>query len=391
VLQDDVSYRVRLEGRAELLEQTLSRYRALKSVLGAFSWRRKLMRSETLVREVARAQAGVDEALEHVEHKSRVERWRDSSATLACAREVRALEESLYRLMGRKLKDGKGLSFSERLLGLERLAVAGPRRVLPGRRWEAALEALPRRLPELMDLGRFGARLEALFQRPVGGVPGRLPFSDAELAELETLWAPGEAALASAWARLGAVDTTGGVLKALRRRARRAPLKTPGNGPELLLHAEFWRNVAWVRLRALSDEVLSPVKLSDAELLPVMRWLARRQAGLRSRLELPDARAGLIGLSAELWLAVHQRGGDDGFWERLAEQAERADHGLSQDPDFVRLRENVGMLLRVLTHENRRPLEVPRRGRVEPTTLAGMVAEMRALLPRRATGRSRPA
>jgi hypothetical protein len=383
LLVEDASYRVRLEGRAELLEQTLPRYRALRELLGSFGWRRKLMRSEELVREVTSAQARVDEALELVEHKAEVEGWLHGSATLACAREVRTLEESLYVLMGKKLKDGKGLSFSERLLGLERLAVAGPRRVLPHERWKTALEALPRRLPELSDLAAFGEQLEALFKRPFAGPAGRLPFSDGELAQLEALWAKGEAALASAWERATGVDTTGGVVRALRRRAKRAPLKEPANGPELLLRAEFWRNVALVRLHELAEEVLSPVKLSPAELLPVMRWLARRQAGGDSPLELPEARAGLIGLSAELWLARTRKGVDPQFWDRLVQQAEQADRALYADPEFVALRENVAMFLRVMAHDNRKPLEAPRQRRVEPHTLTGMVREMRTRLERK--------
>jgi hypothetical protein len=381
LLAEDASYRVRLEGRAELLEKTLLRYRALQKVLrGAFGWRRKLTRNEELVREVTAVQPRVEEALRLVEHKAQVEGWLAKSATLSCAREVRALEQSLYRLMGKKLKDGKGLSFAERLSGLEQLAVAGPRRVLPTERWKTALEALPARLSELQQVARFGSALEALFKRPFATAPGSLPFTVAELAELEALWAQGEAALEKAWARAAAVDTTGGVLKTLRRRARRAPLKEPHLGPELLLHAEFWKNVARVRLRELSQQMISPVTLLDPELLPVMRWLAQRQAGAEPLLELPPARAGLIGLSAELWLAVHRRGGDARFWERLQEQAGEADRALYADPDFVQLRENVAMFLRVLTHENRKPLEPSRGRRDAPKTLAGMVAELRQLL-----------
>jgi hypothetical protein len=380
LLQEDASYRVRLEGRAELLDQTLLRYRALKLLLGSFGWRRKLLRNEELVREVAQLQGRVDEALELVERRAQVEGWLPKSATLSCAREVRALSEALYRQMGKKLKDGAGLSFAERLMRLEQLAVAGPRRVLPGERWKTALEALPARLPELQHLQAFGERLEALFKRPFAGGPGRLPFLDGELAELQALWAQGDAALEKAWARAAAVDTTGGVAKSLRRRARRAPLKEPRSGPELLLHAEFWRNVALVRLREQSEEMLSPVKLTDAELLPVMRWLARRQAGGDARLELPEARAGLIALSAELWLVVHRRSSDPQLWDKLVEHAERADQALYADPDFVRLRENVAMFLRVLSHENRKPLEPARARREPPKTLAGMVGEIRRTL-----------
>ena len=252
--------------------------------------------------------------------------------------------------------------------------------MLPHERWKAALEALPRHLPEMDELAAFGEQLEALFKRPFAGPAGRLPFSDEELAQLEALWAKGEAALASAWERSTLVDTTGGVVRALRRRARRAPLKEPANGPEQVLRAEFWRNVALVRLRELAEEVLSPVKLSDAELLPVMRWLARRQAGGNSPLELPESRAGLIGLSAELWLVRTRTGVDPNFWERLLQKAEQADSALYADPEFVALRENVAMFLRVLTHENRKPLDPSRTRRDAPKTLQGMVAEMRTLL-----------
>ncbi len=388
---DDASYRVRLEGRAELLDKTLLRYRALKDMLGAFTWRRRLRRNGPLLREVIAMQPRVDEALGVVEKKARAEEWPPLSATLQTARAVDDLKNTVYRQMGKKLKATAGHTFSERLAQLERLAVAGPRRVYPGERWKVALEALPAWLPELTVLRDFGELLEALFKRPYLASQ-RLPYLPAELERLQALWADGDKALASAWERVSVVDTTQGVERSLRKRARRAPniaprggrgsTSSPRNGPELLLRAEFWRTLALSKMREVATDRVSPIQLSDAELLPVATWLAAREhTDLATLKGFEPARAAVIQLSAELWLTVHRSGKDPSFWERLYEQAEAADQSLSTDADFARLRDNVRLFLAVATgRPSRRPLERPKLARPVPTTLAGMVAEMRARL-----------
>lgn len=378
---DDASYRVRLEGRAELLDKTLLRYRALKDMLGALLWRRRLRRNGPLLREVIAVQPKVDEALGAVEKRARAEEWPKESTTLKTARAVDDLKNAVYRQMGTKLKANAGHTFSERLAQLERLAVAGPRRVYPGERWKVSLEALPAWLPELAPLREFGELLEALFKRPYRDAQ-RLPYRPDELLRLQALWADGEKALASAWERLSLVDTTQGVERSLRKRARRAPMKAPRNGPELLLRAEFWRTLALVKMRDIANDRVAPIQLTDAELLPVVTWLAGREQSEAVPLDGFEAsRAAVIQLSAELWFTVHRNGKDPSFWERLYEQAQAADQSLASDADFERLRDNVRMFLAVASgRPSRRPLERPKPARPMPTTLAGMVAEMRARL-----------
>ena len=381
MLAEDASYRVRLEGRAELLDKTRLRYRALKDMLGSLTWRRRLRRNGPLLREVSAVQPKVDEALAHVEKKAHAEGWPDSSQTLRCAREVDTLKHAVYRQMGKKLGTTAGDTFSLRLEQLERLAVAGPRRVYPGERWKAALEALPAWLPELAALNSFGELLESLFKRPF--VEGqRLPFLPAELERLHALWPEGEAALSSAWERVSLVDTTHGVERLLRKRARRAPMKTAASGPELLLRAEFWRTLALAKLRELAAGRVAPIQLTDDELLPVVRWLAAREHGVEAELEgFQPPRAAVIALSAELWLSVQRKGLDPTFWERLYAQAQAADQSLDGDADFGRLRDNVRLFLAVASgRAARRPLMRSRPARAVPGTLAGMVAELRARL-----------
>ncbi len=369
-----------MEGRAELLDTTLQRYRSLKLMLGSLTWRRKLIRNESMLIELANAQPQVDEALDHVAYKSMIERWRDSSATLRCAREVKTLQDTLYRQMGRKLKDGKGLTFAERLKTLARQIVA-PRRVLPGERWKAAHDALPPRLPELAELARFGDRLETLFKRPYVPSQKTLPFTDVELLELEAQWPQGEAARTSLWTRAAAIDTTRGVVEALTKRSRRAPMKAPKTGPEHLLRTEFWRTLALVRLREVTTAKLSPLQLSDAELLPVARWLAQREKNPYARLEvsgMPPARAGLLTLVAELEGATHENNRER--WAVFHDAAERVELALKGDPDLERLRDNLRLAWRVRSSRgNRRPLDPLPPRREEPTGLAELVAELRAM------------
>jgi hypothetical protein len=378
VLAEDASYRVRLEGRAELLEKTRLRYRALKDMLGSLTWRRRLRKNEVLLREVIASQPRVDEALSLVEKKAALEGWLDGSQVLALAREVDTLKNSVWRQMGKKLKASAGPTFSERLTQLERLAVAAPRRVYPGERWKAALEALPAWLPELKALEEFGELLEALFKRPYLASQ-RLPYTPGELERLAGLWAAGDAALTSCWARISTVDTTDGVARLLRKRSRRAPMKPPRSGPELMLRAEFWRTLALSKLKEIASSFVTPVQLSDAEVLSVVRWLADRERGITAPLlGLEPARAGIIELSAELALAGRRPGKDPTFWERLYEQAQRADRSFEGSDDFRRLKDNVRLALQIAS--SRKPLDAPRHIRPVPSTLAGMVTEMRSRL-----------
>ncbi|MFP2912652.1 hypothetical protein ACLESD_48110, partial [Pyxidicoccus sp. 3LFB2] len=55
--------RARLEDRADLLEATRLRYRALRGMLDAFFWKDRVRAQFELLREVAQAQPEVDAAL----------------------------------------------------------------------------------------------------------------------------------------------------------------------------------------------------------------------------------------------------------------------------------------------------------------------------------------
>ncbi|HLL54534.1 MAG TPA: hypothetical protein VK447_13360 [Myxococcaceae bacterium] len=370
--------RRKLEHRAELLDATLLRYRALEGVLRGFFWKEKLRRNGELVRQVAESQPEVDPALESALRRAEVEGWDPRDPTTRCLREVAELRERLAELVTRRLQlDGAELPLAELWSRLEALQ-AGPRRILPGQRWATAVEVLPRNLPELLRAGASGDLLEQLFKRPMDA-KGPVPLGPEEVESLRQALPQADAALQALWRRVHGCDPSGSLLRFLQKRSRRAPVRPPQTGPEELLRVAFWYDVAHARLREVAELRLSPVQLQDAELVEVVAWLARYDRDPNVRLLpselIPPDRVALLELAHELWNG--RKGESQGFrlggggvaqakappihWDRLRERAWRVDQGApSEDVErvrdvlrlFVRIRERA-----VQTSDSQRPPE----------------------------------
>jgi hypothetical protein len=339
-------YRLRLEGRAELLESARLRYRALLEALGAKGWEERLRKSGALLKEALGAQAKVDEALTSALRRAQAEAWPSPSPTVQLLHDVQALREKLGQTVAQRLARRPQESLLELLRGLEEQSLTAPREIPPNQRWATALELLPEELPLLRELSSFGRLLATLFARPFDPEE-RLPFLVDEVAALRRQWPSGEVALGQAWSRLSGVDRTGGLVAELRKRAERAPLHPPRNGPEHLLHAEHWRSVARKRLELLVRVRLSPVEPTPSECVKVAWWLCAREVTPEARLPAlevaSEARAGLIELAHELRLLMRPESSEDpqrledGDWERLRERARRADlTNLGADAERVR-------------------------------------------------------
>ena len=296
--------RARLEGRAEVLEITSIRYRALRGMLRSPLWRRRLRRNVELLHQMSLAQPLVDEVLEAAARRASAEAWPEHSPTTQTGRSVLGMREELRGLLERRLAGGwgEGTPLAELLERIEKL-VAGSRHVAFARRWAAALEVLPRSLPELLKATERCDALERLLKRPLE-FDGPMPFSPEEMEALLRALPEAEAALEPVWRRVVAFDPSGGIERELRERARRAPTHEPRNGAEALLRAAFWADYARSTLRQLVAPRVAPLALDDGELLDVARWLAAREKDASARLEatsaLDDARAGLVELACEL-------------------------------------------------------------------------------------------
>lgn len=383
------AYRVRLEGRADLLEATLLRLKALLPMVRSLGWRRRLRRNSALLREVTAHQQEVERALAAARRRAEAEGWPRRSPVVRLLGELDSHASRLRRATARRL----GVAANEvplplLLERLEAAALDNPRRVLPGRRWSTALEVLPASLPELGKTGEFGDFLEALFKRPFEA-SGTIPVTAAEAQELFRRWPEGEESLARVWGRLEGIDRTGSLVRYLQKRARRAPLRAPRSGPERLLHAEFWHGVARSRLREIAEARLSPVKPTDAELLPLVAWLCAREEAPQALLAspaLPGPRAALMELAHELWRGTKgELSGRQRAFDRLAECARRADRAES-DADAERVRDTLRMFIRIR-------LLTPARDRhslgtglasnaapLQPESLLALVSQIRALV-----------
>ena len=175
---------------------------------------------------------------------------------------------------------------------------------------------------------------------------GRISFTSAQREQLRERWARGEAALVSLWERLSGVDANRGIVNELQKVATRAPHQAPRNGPERLVHAEYWHREAWVRIRQLVQARLAPLEPAPHEYLEVFWWLLEREYVPRIRLvaseSLEDARAALIEVAYELWDAQRQDIPEDERWPgprwaRLDALAGRADESRG-GPDGERVR-----------------------------------------------------
>ncbi|WNG43136.1 GLTP domain-containing protein [Archangium minus] len=343
--------RARLEDRADLLEATRLRYRALEKLLRAFFWKDRVRANLELLREVALAQPEVDATLESVARRAEAEGWPKDSAPMALLSEVERLREAVaWEVERRLIAKKKPELLGDALLKLEEEVLdAGP---LLGRRlWAQAVEILPRNLPELRAACVAAEVFERVFKRPTQA--GALPFNAAEADEVRRALPVAETALEALWARLDRFDATGRVRAFLEKRARRAPVHPPRSGPELLLHADFWHGLARARLKALLEERLSPVVPREQEWPELLGWLVAREVSAQARLPasevLSEGRAGLLEVAAELAALSHVRPlgawNEEAAWVRLwtAAQRARAETG----PDLERLRESLRLFIRL--------------------------------------------
>jgi hypothetical protein len=393
------SLRARLEDRAELLEATRLRYLALERGLRAFFWRARVRAHLELVREVALAQPQVDATLEAVARRARAEGWPRDSAPMELLAEVERLREAVARGVERRLlaKDKPAL-LGEALLRLEEEVLAtGP---LLGRRlWARAVELLPRDLPELRAARGAAEVFERVFKRSVPA--GALPFDAAEADEVRRVLPQADEALEALWGRLDRFDATGRVRTFLEKRARRAPVSPPRSGPELLLHAAFWHDMARSRLTALLEARLSPVVPREDEWPELLGWLVAREASAEARLAasevLSEGRAGLLEAASELAALSRARPvgpwNEEAAWVRLWTAAQRARSETGPDLErlceslrlFIRLRGRGQTPARLFSPERERLPRLPGgRGGDEAEDLPGLVQRAReaAELPR---------
>ncbi|MCY1040646.1 hypothetical protein OV208_04870 [Corallococcus sp. bb12-1] len=342
--------RARLEDRADLLEATRLRYRALKGILESFFWKDRLRNHFELLREVAAVQPEVDAALQAVKRRSEAEGWPRDTDPVKLMLDVFRLREAVDRAARRRLsaKDGGPDTLGEALLLLENEVLdAGP--LLGGRVWAQAVELLPRNLPELRAACAAGEVFERVFKRPVS--EGAQSFTEDEARELARALPLGAASLVALWERLERYDTRGGIRDFLQRRMRRAPMRVPRSGPELLLHAAFWHDVARVRVRAALEAELTPVVPRESELSALLSWRAERTARPELRLESGDAftegRAGVLEAAAAL--ADLSRARPSGAWseETAWARLERAAHRARREegPEVEALRDALRLFV----------------------------------------------
>ncbi|NOJ94944.1 hypothetical protein HMI51_18645 [Corallococcus coralloides] len=333
--------RARLEDRADLLEATRLRYRALKGVLESFFWKDRIRNHFELLREVAADQPEVDATLAAMRRRVEAEGWPHDAAPVRLMHEVERLREAVERAAERRLSastspasdDAEGddgpATLGARLLRLETEVLdAAP--FLGGRVWAQAVELLPRNLPELRAACAAGEVFERVFKRPV--TEGAPAFSDDEARELARALPLGAAALVALWERLERYDSRGRVKDFLQRRMRRAPTRVARSGPELLLHAAFWHDVARVRVRAVLEAELAPVVPREPELPALLSWRAALTEDpalrLSARSVFTEGRAGLVETAAALAALSRERPrgawNEEVAWARLEQAAQRA-------------------------------------------------------------------
>lgn len=345
------TFRARLEDRADLLEATRLRYRALEMMLRAFFWKDRLRANLELLREVAQCQPEVDTTLAAVARRAEAEAWPDDSPPMVLLAEVEWLREALERIVQRRLiARRKPERLGDALVLLEEEVLdAGP--ILGRRLWAQAVEILPRNLPELRAVCAAAEIFERVFKRPVP--PGALPFDAAEADEVLRALPVAERALEVLWARLGRFDVTGRAKVFLEKRSKRAPVRPPRSGPELLQHAAFWHGVARARLEALLTARLAPVVPQPEEAPVLVGWLVAREASAQTRLlpspELSEGRAGLLELAVELAALSYARPvgawNEEAAWVRLWAAAQRA--ASETGPDVERVRESLRLFIRL--------------------------------------------
>lgn len=377
--------RARLEDRADLLEASRLRYRALRGLLNAFFWRDRLRVNLELLREVALAQAEVDATLAAVERRAAAEGWPRDLAPMKLLEEVRHLREEVARAVARRLAPGPPVdSLGAAMLRLEEQVLAATGPLLGRRAWARAVEILPRNLPELRAACAAAEVFERLFKRPIP--EHALPFNAAEAEALCRALPVAEAALRALWERLERFDGEGRVRTFLQRRVRRAPVRAPRSGPELMLHAAFWHDVARARLGELLEARLSPVVAREAEVPELLVWLAAGEQSPEARLVarggMSEGRAGLFELAAELTRLSQARPpgawNEELAWARLGAAAVRAKD--ETGPDVDRVREALQLFIRLRGHA-RTPARLfsPARAALPPGEVSGDVKDLPGL------------
>jgi hypothetical protein len=327
-------HRKALEGAAERLETALPRVRALVAALEAWRWEVRTRAVATQLRQLAREDAVLRETVARAARRLRAEAWPPG--------EVRALIEEVQTQLAQLDVALVNRGFPD-LATLRGALTVRPRAVPLEERDEAAAEVLDPEEPEVVLLARFGAALEAVVGRPVERSKP-LPFTLAQLEALLGVWKEGRAALLGAWARVAAVDTTGGVERALRRRAQLAPKGARGHaGPRVLVHAEHWSAAATARLEQLLAERFSPVRLTPDERDDGLRYLLSRERDGAARLRRESPRSELLMLAHELTAIPEGRAPLTGGSAQVLRWAQQAD-ALESDEDWRRLRDALKAL-----------------------------------------------
>ena len=384
----DADARVRLEGRAELLEATRARYRLLIRQLGSMWWQERLRKTASVLREVSRVQPEVEQALAAALRNAKNEQWAETSPLFKCLREVSGQRATLERLTRKRLgSSAGGLDLAQQLEALERQVLTAPRLVLPGQRWASAKNLLPWPSAELTPIAQFAERLEGVFARPLTEA-FTLSFSPAEFEAVAAGWVAGSRALEAVWARLERLDASGALVRYLRNRAKRTPTRGRNSGPDVLLHAEFWRGMALSRIDTALASRVGPVVCLEAERFAVLRWLSSLDRGTPSPLSLGTVERGALielahavsTLPANRQWATH--------WPRLLALAQLAD-GHRTDPDWQRLHDALALLARVLESPATKavpPLyrsaqkSAPAVRRETPASLTGVIRAMQVSL-----------
>lgn len=112
--------RARLEDRADLLEATRLRYRALRGMLASFFWKQRVRSQFELLLEVARTQPEVDATLAALKRRAAAEGWPANAAPMKLMREVERLREDVRRVAFKRLPaEGRPATLGEALLKLE--------------------------------------------------------------------------------------------------------------------------------------------------------------------------------------------------------------------------------------------------------------------------------
>ncbi|MFP2929010.1 hypothetical protein ACLESO_28185 [Pyxidicoccus sp. 3LG] len=101
----DQDLRRRLEGRVEVVEVAVARFRRLETALKSSRWRRRLRDQQELVGEALRAQAVVAEAEECIRRHAEAERWPVQLPVLRTVRELEARRGRLHARVRRRLDE----------------------------------------------------------------------------------------------------------------------------------------------------------------------------------------------------------------------------------------------------------------------------------------------